>query len=274
MITFPALTTFTELRLNTLCLNFERAYSNPEEDTIHDLRVSIRRLLSHLKYLEFIFEHVPPVADAYQVYYKKLKRCLKSLNELRDLQIQIQHLENIPLEKARPVKLLAVLKSHEKELISKLSFKMDLWNLQKIRHKLRRLILSNTISSKELELKSHLYLNFLTQEVHGAIQVCQKPDLVGCHRLRIRLKDYRYHLEMLEQGFGFKQLLIGAIKGWQDDLGALQDQRMLLEQLHKMDLQSDPEIHAFALRAQAELDAMLEVVKEEVHAIRFETQLK
>ncbi len=274
MITFPALIQFTELRLNTLCLNFERTYSNPSEGAIHDLRVSIRRFLTHLNFLSFLYDQDEVISEQYRTQYKKLKRCLKSLNQLRDLQIQIQYIENHSVENHVPVKLLEMLKCDEAARLSRLSFKMDAWNLRKIRIKIRHLLREYPVGDKELELKCHLYFNYLAEEAHSAVNDCKKPDILGCHRLRIRLKECRYHLEMLEQGFDIKQLLIGAIKNWQDELGALQDMRMLLEKLHQMNTVADPELHGFTSHVESELNALLETVRNEVHAIRFEIQLK
>jgi len=169
MITFPALIQFTELRINTLCLNFERVYSNPSEEAIHDLRVSIRRLLTHLNFLSFLSDQDEHVSKQYGILHKKLKRYLKSFNQLRDLQIQIQYIENHASENHSPLKLLEILKCDETARLSRLSFKMDQWNLRKIRIKIRRLIQESAVSNKELELKCHLYLNYLTEEVHNAV---------------------------------------------------------------------------------------------------------
>lgn len=274
MITYSALIHFTQQRINTMCLNFERAYSRPSEEAIHDLRVSVRRLMSHLNFLSFLADQEEQVVKEYAALYKKLKRYLKSLNRLRDLQIQIQYIEKQAAEKHIPQNLLAALKSEETDRLSRITSKMDRWKLRKIRITIRRLLQANAVSDRELELKCSLYLNFLTEEVHGAVCDCTKPDIIGCHRLRIRLKEYRYHLEMLEQGFNIRQLLIGAVKNWQDELGALQDMRMLLEKLRVLEAAGDPEIIAFRHHIQSELDALLDIVKDEVYAIRFETQLK
>lgn len=274
MITYSALTHFTQQRINTMCLNYERAYSRPSEEAIHDLRVSVRRLMSHLNFLSFLADQDQQVVKEYAALYKKLKRYLKSMNQLRDLQIQIQYIEKQAAEKHIPQNLLAALKSEETGRLSRITSKMDKWKLRKIRITIRRLLQANAVSDRELELKCSLYLNFLTEEVHSAVCDCTKPDIIGCHRLRIRLKEYRYHLEMLEQGFNIRQLLIGAVKNWQDELGALQDMRMLLEKLRELESAGDPEIIAFRHHIQSELDALLDIVKDEVYAIRFETQLK
>lgn len=274
MITYTALTRFTETRLNAMCLNFERAYSNPSEVAIHDLRVSIRRLLTHLDYLIFLLDRNKDALKVCEAQHNKIKRCLKSLNKIRDLQNQIHALENSPIGREYPPRLLELLKTNEKTRLNTLADKMDRWTLQKTRKKIRSLINGKHVSNRELELKSHLYLNYLTQELHSAVHECQKPDLMGCHRLRIRLKHYRYHLEMLEQGFGIKQILIGAVKDWQDDLGALQDLRVLLKQIEKIDTNLDPQIQRYKSAIQSELDDLLNKVKDEVYAIRFETQLK
>lgn len=274
MISFSALNRFTEQRLNTMCLNFERTYSNPDEESIHDLRVAIRRLISHLKYLIFLYEHNPDIQRNLKIQHRKLKRCLKSLSLLRDMQTHIKYLEGLSNDETGPNRLIDCFTTQSQHLMTGLASDMDDWSFQKSRKKIRRLLNNASLTDKEIELKSHLYLNFLTQRLHESVQSCQKPDLCGCHSLRIRLKEYRYHLEMLEQGFGIKQILIGAVRQWQDDLGTLQDLRALFEKIDSMDWKNDSELEAFRLQLQAKLTTLLQTVASEAHAIRFETQIK
>lgn len=273
MISSQALIRFSEQRLNTACLNYEKAYAQPSEETIHDLRVSLRRFLSHLGYLQFAYDQNPKVIQWCQKSHKELKRCLKSLNHLRDLQIQIKYLETLPEAISVPAIFLDGLRTQEKAQSDQLRSQMDAWSLQKIRTKMNLLLSQGALNDQELVLKSHLYLNYLTQELHDSVCHCQKPDLGGCHRLRIRLKGYRYHLETLEQGYGIKQILLGAVRSWQDDLGALQDLRILLDSITQAQA-LDSGLSALQDHVTAELDTRLLAVKEEVYAIRFETQLK
>lgn len=274
MIKFSSLSRFTEQRLNTMCLNFERVYSNPSEEGIHDLRVSLRRQISHLKYLIFLYENNSENASTLKIHHRKLKHNLQSLSLIRDMQTHIEYLKNPAGGETRPKILIDHLKVQIDDKLNNLPAELDLWGLQKSRRKLRNILASYPISDKEIELKSHLYLNFLTQRLHESVQCCQKPDLHGCHALRIRLKEYRYHLEMLEQGFGIKQILIGAVRQWQDDLGALQDLRALYEKTDTLDWKDNPEIELFREVLQSKLNDQLIVVANEAHAIRFETQIK
>lgn len=274
MITASALHRFTDNRLNTLCLCFEKAFAAPEEEAIHDLRVALRRLLTHLNFLSFVFDQHPDADGICRRHHKKLKRCLKSLNTLRDLHIQIQYLQRLPKDSAYPLSFLEALKALEKQKLATLSQEMDQWTFPKTRARVKEALHSVPVGDRELELKAHLYLNYLTQELHESVHMCHTPDLPGCHRLRVRLKHYRYHLEMLEQGFGLKQILMGAVKEWQDDLGALQDLRVLLEEIQRADTGADSGYSAFRAQIQTQLDNQLAAVRDEVFAIRFETQLK
>lgn len=257
-----------------MCLNFERVYSDPGEESIHDLRVSIRRQISHLKYLIFLYENDAEICIQLKTHHRRLKRNLQSLSQMRDLQTHINYLQGLSGDDACPEMLLEHLKAQTSSMLHRLPSEMDRWTLQKSRRKVRKLMADYPLSDKEIELKSHLYLNFLTQRLHGSVQCCQKPDLCGCHALRIRLKEYRYHLEMLEQGFGIKQILIGAVRQWQDDLGALQDLRALYEKTDTLDWKDHPELETFRGRLREKLNEQLMTVANEAHAIRFETQIK
>ncbi len=274
MINFSALTRFTEQRLNTLCLNFERAYSKPDEETIHDLRVSLRRLLSHLNHLSFLYDQNEEVLKNVGLHHKKLKRYIKSLNQLRDSQIQIKHLESLIAPDECPESVLTHLRDDVKTKLDGLASEMDMWTLNKTRKKIRSILHNYPLPDRELELKSHLYLNYLTGRLHESVQFCQTPDICGCHKLRLRLKEYRYNLEMLEHGYGIKQILMGAVRQWQDDLGTLQDRRILLKHLDAMDWKNDADLNDFRTRIQAELGDLLKTVASEAHAIRYETQIK
>lgn len=274
MIKFSSLSKFTEQRLNTMCLNFEHVYSNPGEETIHDLRVSLRRQISHLKYLIFLYENDSENKSTLKIYYRKLKRNLQSLSLIRDMQTHVEYLSTCPSDEACPGAIIEHLQAQIDVKLQTLPTELDLWALQKSRRKLRSILASHPLSDKEIELKSHLYLNFLTQRLHESVQCCQKPDLCGCHSLRIRLKEYRYHLEMLEQGFGIKQILIGAVRQWQDDLGALQDLRALYEKTNALDWKDNSELEVFRARLEEKLNEQLITVANEAHAIRFETQIK
>ncbi len=274
MIRFQALSKFTEQRLNTMCLNFERVFSDPGEESIHDLRVSIRRQISHLKYLIFLYDNDSEISTELKTHHRRLKRNLQSLSQMRDMQTHIRYLEELSGDDPCPGSLLENLKAQTVSKLHSLPSEMDRWNLQKSRRKVRQLMADYPLADKEIELKSHLYLNFLTERLHASVQCCQKPDLCGCHALRIRLKEYRYHLEMLEQGFGIKQILIGAVRQWQDDLGALQDLRALYEKTDTLDWKDNPELEAFRARLQQKLNEQLMAVASEAHAIRFETQIK
>lgn len=274
MIKFSSLTRFTAQRLNTLCLSYEMAYSEQSEKHIHDLRVSLRRNHSHLEYILFLYDQHPEFFKKFRPMSKKIRRHIRALSSLRNLQTQILYISSQSALCPDVDVLLNEMKREEQLLLVNLRYQMDEWRLQKIRRKLIRFMIKNPLPDKELELRSVLYLNLLTDRLHEAVHLCCTPDICGCHTLRIRLKEYRYHLEMLEQAFGLKQILMGAVKQWLADLGALQDKRVLLKRLEKPEYANLPQYAPLLSKIQLDIEELLLQVQEEANAIRFETQIK
>lgn len=271
MINHPALVRFAERRLNMMCLNYEQARFKPEEAAIHDLRVSVRRVIGLLGFLEFLCDGEPEKARICSAERRRLKKQLKALNRLRDLQVQLRYLKGPELKVPYPEALLQELTAQEHGELAALKTAMEAWPLTKTRRRALKLIRETVIPPRELELKTQLYLRYLTDRLHESVHCCQKPDPDSCHRLRVRLKQYRYCLEILDQGFGLRQILMGAVRQWQNDLGTLQDRKVLLSFVEA----SAAFEAAGPLREAlgAEIGQLLAQVREEACAIRYETQL-
>lgn len=273
MVQHDALTRFGEQRMNTLCLHFEQAYSRMDEAAIHDLRVSVRRAISLLGFLSFLYDEDAHAVRTCEKCTRKLKRSLKTLNGLRDTQVLLRHLKQQGASSPFAVNLIAGLSSQETALKESLQQAMDAWRLPAIRRKIKKLLQTRPKERPELELKTGMYLRYLTQRLHESVQCCQAPDGATCHRLRIRLKQYRYFLELLEQGYGIRQILLGAVRQWQNDLGILQDRRVLLECARQAS-DDTPDAHVYIAALETEITALLQAVQEEALSIRFETQLR
>jgi len=271
MINHPALARFTERRLNMLCLNYEQARFKPEEAAIHDLRVSVRRVIGLLGFWAFLCDAEPDKAWICTAEARRLRKHLKTLNRLRDLQVQLRYLKGPEVKAPCPEALLQELAAQEQGELAALKAEMESWRLTRTRRRVLSLARETVVAPREMELKTHLYLRYLTDRLHESVHCCQKPDPDSCHRLRVRLKQYRYCLEILEQGFGIRQILLGAVRQWQNDLGTLQDRKVLLT---FVEASAAGEAAAPLRDALAsEIAQLLAQVQEEACAIRYETQL-
>lgn len=233
MVTYSALIRFTEEQLNRFCLNYERIYSNPTEEAIHDFRVSCRRMLTLLDFFEFLLESDPKAASGCKRLRKDIRKWLKSMNGLRDLHILIGYVSSFDDSNTQ---VPDILKGQQSLQIQRLSSALPSWDPPAIRKKANRMIHTVTLADSELNLKIQIYLNYLTGQLHESVNRAEIPiSLKTAHRIRIRLKEYRYYLELLAQGFHLHQPLISRLKNWQDQLGALQDLQMVIRQLQQLE---------------------------------------
>ena len=95
-------------RLEVASAQMKRAMQTPDEEAVHDLRVSMRRLLQALKSFKRLYE--PGYAKATR---DKIRPILKAAGEVRNRDIAIELAHGAEIEEASP--LIAALRS-EREL--------------------------------------------------------------------------------------------------------------------------------------------------------------
>lgn len=197
-----------------------------DSETIHDLRVAIRR--------------VTPLLDMYAIGVssrKKSKRILKirgrfkgyfkTLSGIRDQQVMIERLvEMHPSSLAILEKMDSNIKVQHRDLLIEVSG----WNIPGLIDDVMNIVLE--CPDEKLKLKKHV--DTLVRTRRKAIQKLLKgkikkaPDL---HRLRIAFKKYRYALEMSESLGMDRKISAEMIKAYQDELGRFQDLTILLQYL-------------------------------------------
>ena len=204
-------------------------HSSPGPDTVHDLRVALRRCRS----LAATMEEVDP-DPAWPRLRKLARRPFRALGALRNvhvLQDWVQKLgpENDPL-KAR---LLASLKADEKQLSQaalRMAAKFDSREWTHLEHHLRkraRLVPGGGLAAECLALERFEE----AKELHNRALRTEKPK--PWHALRVGLKRFRYTVEALlpEHYAAWCENL----KRFQDLLGDVHDLDVLSALLENMD---------------------------------------
>lgn len=184
---------FTQ-RCEKLTANAQRCSIVADEDAIHDLRVSIRRLLAFLDLAE---AHVTirKMARA----RKRLKQNLKRLNPLRDAQVMAQTLARSGELFGEEDPFRGMILAEREHLFSATAEQLQQHNKPLIREKARRRVVA---ALEEMELQEVAPDHFSPADV--AFGAClrryaqldaAKPASV--HRLRIAFKRFRYTIEVL-----------------------------------------------------------------------------
>lgn len=209
--------------------NFEKVENSFDEDAIHDLRVCCRRIIA---FHNFVSRLEPLTIDAKLV--AQLKYFLKSLNKIRDFQVQKYYLiENIS---KFPVLLdfLVFLKKKEEKQINKLrqNFKDNLYRDLFGLIFFYRLSIKNKLNpiSLSLETINEVSKDILKQVLDERSKI-EPKDYSTYHRTRIAIKKFRYTMEIVRPIYGFQQEELKSLQKVQTILGNIQDYSVLLNLL-------------------------------------------
>jgi CHAD domain-containing protein len=185
----------------TFSKNWKRSRARASEDSIHDLRVSVRRLIATLELTRALSRHaeVPKLQ-------RSLRKILKGMGPLRDLQVQLESVSNMT-QSAAILEFKRSLERRERRQIA--AIHRDLKHGTK-----RRMTKSLTDIRAEFE---RLYEQQGYAKIRGSIErvlTSRARDFVRArkrfkpadgetlHRMRIALKKLRYSVEAAEPMIG------------------------------------------------------------------------
>jgi CHAD domain-containing protein len=198
----------------------ERVMASPDEDSIHDLRVALRRCRS----LASVFEEVDP-NPAWRELRKTSRKLFRSLGVIRDSQVQEAWLLKLGLSddplRGQILYALKADRDRQERDAKKSAAKFDTAYWAKLARSLRtrlKLIPADSPAAQCLALER---LEEVT-ELHRVALRTEKPK--PWHALRIGLKHFRYTVE---------NLLPKQHAAWSSDLKRLQD---LLGDVHDLDV--------------------------------------
>jgi CHAD domain-containing protein len=198
----------------------EEVRTSPEADTVHDLRVALRRCRS----LATVMEEVDP-DPAWPEMRKIGRKLFRQLGELRDTQVLEDWVAKLGAEGAavrqRLTAHLEKLEAQEKQAALRAAGKFDAkaWkSYERVLGHRARAIGPNSLAAKSLALERLL----AARELHLRALRTEKPE--PWHELRIGVKRFRYTVEsLLPELYG----------SWGEDLKRVQD---LLGEVHDLDV--------------------------------------
>ena len=198
----------------------ENVRSSPDADSVHDLRVAIRRCRS----VAAVLEEVDP-DPAWPAMRKIARKLFRGLGALRDAQVLDDWVKRLAPE-TDPVRshLQAAFESDEprlRENALRVAAKFDQKSWKRLERTLgqrSRLVPSGSLAAECLALERFES----ARELHAAALRTEKPK--PWHRLRIGLKRFRYTVE---------SLLPEHYANWSDNLKRLQD---MLGEIHDLDV--------------------------------------
>lgn len=218
--------------------NLRKAYSDNleivkdkfDDEAIHDLRVSIRRILAFMFFVdELCNQKLNPSL------LTNLKAKIKKFNKLRDIQVQLQfainHIKKFPelvdflfFLKKKETKQIKKLKSIIKETNFDLSG--DIFFYQKNLQTLE--CLNNTTIEKIVNVA---YSTF--KELKDSLSNIVMKDYTTYHKTRLKVKKFRYIIETVEQIIQSPKENLKQIQELQTILGEIQDFTVLISLIEK-----------------------------------------
>jgi CHAD domain-containing protein len=195
------------------------------ERGIHDLRVSIRRLIAVLDLAVLI------VPDAVRPRLRKsMAAALRSFSPLRDLHIQILGLASLRRQFPVVVLLVVALRVRERMLVREAGQAIARVNVEAVGRDITRVqteILSASGDAAFAAAMNAILVGAAARRflrVHERYRRLTASDLRSIHRMRVAFKRFRYTIEALQPLLpGVTRERLKEMNAFQDLMGAIQD---------------------------------------------------
>jgi CHAD domain-containing protein len=218
-----------EISLADYCTQHRKCGRKCSEKAVHQLRISIRKLLAQLALLECLTPG--PELDRAR---RTLKKRLKQLSELRDTHVQLVFVR-AQLDRFPEMQIVEkYLRKRERKLVKDAARKVRRLRLKKLYKWVRRIAGQLTGKEETAELRAQrLYVlsHAVGQSFEAVLEQRTAVDPgrpATIHRTRIGFKKFRYMLETLAPlvpGLGARELR--ALAWYQRRMGNIQDLEVL-----------------------------------------------
>jgi CHAD domain-containing protein len=204
------------------------------EESVHDLRVATRRLISTLLIIEILCPD-----QRVRVLERRLKKLFDALSPLRDTQVQMMTLEKKVAQYPELETLMTILKVRERTLMAKIAVKIM---------KIDTGMLSRAVSAIKSVVRKHFARPMMQKVGMNAVlgaaagkfvtAASFKDDVVATqprtiHRARIAFKKLRYTLEALLPLLPtMNKARLKAMDTYQTRMGNIQDVEVLSAMVH------------------------------------------
>jgi CHAD domain-containing protein len=210
----------TSARLKKLDGEVRNVARQPKSaDSIHDLRVSIRRLKQELEVFAEWFE-----AEHVKTIRRHLRKLMNRCAAVRNCDVAIEVLQAAGCQSPQ---LSSRLEKERRAAAGTLARKLEHWrSAERVREWRGHLRVSRAASKETAEAAAKRLLPAMTEELFRAGRVAAQGNSthLRMHRLRLKAKGVRYTLEIFERVYGRKtKPMLEALKGLQEKLGAIND---------------------------------------------------
>lgn len=230
----------------------KRCRNQSSETSVHELRVSIRRLLSTLE----VLRHIVPEGTL-KKGRRSLRKMLSLLSPPRDAQICVQYLtELLPTypELERPHRIAT---KQEEKLIRKAGIELgeiETNSLEKLIDRSRKTLAARSVRSGRDLSTLHHAIDTAFETVLKRRREIDRSIPVTIHRTRVAFKKFRYLIEMLQpvlEGVPVKQLR--QMNNLQAQMGKIQDLEVVSAYLDDFAKEKKPPVSRSLLRIRQEL---------------------
>lgn len=208
------------------CQHWECCQKHCSEESVHELRVTTRRLMAHLALIQQLVpgKAVPKIRCM-------LKDRLSSLGDVRDIHVQRMAVRKLCRRFDELSAWHKFLKKREKKLVAKAGKKVAGWKEKK----LLRLLDQVEARAARHPGDEGTQQRLVDQAIQSAFdEACTRLGTVKqgqprtIHRLRIAFKEFRYRLEGISPALtGFKRKQLLPLARYQRKMGNVQDLEVL-----------------------------------------------
>lgn len=190
-------------------------------DAIHDIRVTIRRILSLFELLSFL----QPQLEI-QDLKKRAKKVIAIFNNIRDFQVQLNLASSFAEEELNAVSFISYLREKVYAEVKKLKKTLKKGDLVQIEGDLFFLYLRAKDMLKETDIKFNRLVEIGREYIVNLIKQLnniEESNYPTYHKTRLELKKFRYLMEIYQPIFSFESERLKELQNLQTILGTLQD---------------------------------------------------
>ncbi|MCL5990850.1 MAG: CHAD domain-containing protein [Bacteroidetes bacterium] len=245
--------------------NYSKRYKscikNFSDDSVHDIRVSIRRFIALLKLLESLYPN-----EYISQLKKVIKQQLKSFSKLRDTDVQIGNMKEVIHKEPVLYTFYNDLLRNESTLINNIQESLPDYNIIEIeglvlfiKMELKKAIAANLVTENQIIMIAKLA--FI--RVMDLYEEANSVDLDSIHKVRLAFKNYRYIMEIIQTLGLDSKYNFDAMKQFQTILGNIQDNVSLIRDIQSfINIQTEIPDDAYAPAINEILKQREELVKE------------
>lgn len=219
------------VRFNRMVVRCQKHFS---EESVHNARVACRRLIARL-----LMVKTATPDESIDKVLRQLKRFLKSLGALRDVQVQKEHLTE-DLQSFHQISGLWIeLGQTEQDLIGSVQEKLSRFKLRKVNRRIRAIEEDLTDPTARLATKATLRTSVVHALRAAYAEVVRRKEAIDpaiaetVHSTRIAYKKYRYMVESLPPAICRpSSVQLSAMAEYQTAMGVVQDTEVSMAFVH------------------------------------------